>query len=97
MPLPISLAHRLARRLTEVRKSGELDYLRPDGKTQVTVEYADGVPTRVDTVVISSQHRPEVSIEIIREGITEKVIKSIIPAHLMDAGTKILLIPPGAL
>ena len=95
MPLPISLAHRLARRLAEVRKSGEIDYLRPDGKTQVTVEYVDGSPVRVDTVVVSSQHSSEVSMEIIREAITEKVIKAVIPAHLMDKDTKIFINPTG--
>ena len=74
MPLPISLAHKLAKRLTEVRKSGKLSYLRPDGKTQVTVEYVDGVPTRVDTIVISSQHSAEIDSATIRKDIIEQVI-----------------------
>ena len=85
MPLPISLAHSLAKRLTEVRKNGTLPYLRPDGKTQVTVEYVDGVPARVDTVVVSSQHAAEVSMETIREDIIRHVIEATIPAALLDA------------
>ena len=87
MPLPISLAHKLSRKLTEVRKSGELAYLRPDGKTQVTVEYEEDTPIRVHTVLISSQHDPEVSSEQIREEIIEKVIKATIPAELLDDET----------
>lgn len=95
MPLPISLAHKLCRRLTEVRKSGELDYLRPDGKSQVTVEY-DGIkPVRVDTVVISSQHGQDISMEAIRQDIIEKVIKPVVPQELMDANTKIYVNPTG--
>ena len=94
MPMPISLAHKLAKRLTDVRKDGTLGYLRPDGKTQVTVEYVDGKPTKVDTVV-SSQHAPEVTLEQIRADITEHVIKAIIPAHLMDENTKIHINPTG--
>ena len=82
MPMPISLAHKLAKKLTEVRKSGELDYLRPDGKSQVTVEYVDGKPVRVDAVVISSQHSDAVSMEQLRADVMEKVIKATIPAEL---------------
>ena len=95
MPLPISMAHRLAKRLTEVRKNGTLPYLRPDGKTQVTVEYDDGKPVRIDTVVISSQHDPDVSLERIRNDITEQVVKTVIPGNMMDSGTKIFINPTG--
>ena len=95
MPLPISLAHKLALRLTEVRKNGTLDYLRPDGKTQVTVEYHDDVPVRVDTVVISSQHSAEVSLEQIRADVIREVIEPVVPSELMDAQTKIYVNPTG--
>ncbi|MBQ2911016.1 MAG: methionine adenosyltransferase [Clostridia bacterium] len=95
MPMPISLAHKLAKRLTEVRKNGTLAYLRPDGKTQVTVEYVDGKLNKVDTVVVSSQHAPEITLEQIRADITEHVIKAIIPAELMDENTKIHINPTG--
>ncbi len=95
MPLPISLAHKLARKLTAVRKSGVLGYLRPDGKTQVTVEYEDGKPLRVDTVVISSQHAAEITLEQIRKDIKEQVIDATIPAELMDEQTKIFINPTG--
>ncbi|MBE6549519.1 MAG: methionine adenosyltransferase [Ruminococcaceae bacterium] len=95
MPLPISLAHKLAIRLTEVRKNGTLSYLRPDGKTQVTVEYHDDKPVRVDTVVISSQHGAEVELSQIREDIIREVITPIVPAQLMDAETKIYVNPTG--
>ena len=95
MPMPISLAHKLALRLTEVRKKGILDYLRPDGKTQVTVEYDDGVPVRVDTVVVSSQHSPEVDIEKLREDIIREVVKPIIPQELLDDDTKYYINPTG--
>ncbi|MBE6903569.1 MAG: methionine adenosyltransferase [Ruminococcaceae bacterium] len=91
MPLPISLAHKLAITLTKVRQDGTLPYLRPDGKTQVTVEYDDGKPVRVDTVVVSSQHSPEVSLEKIRADITKYVIKTTIPENLLDDNTKIFV------
>jgi S-adenosylmethionine synthetase len=95
MPLPIQLAHRLAERLTEVRKSGQLPYLRPDGKSQVTVEYRDGRPFRVDAVVISSQHAPEVENEQLRAEIREHVIKHTVPGDLMDDDTKYHINPTG--
>ena len=95
MPLPISLSHALAKRLTAVRKSGLLPYLRPDGKTQVTVEYVDGVPARVDTVVVSSQHSPDVELSQIREDVIREVITPIVPAHLLDDNTKIYVNPTG--
>ena len=95
MPLPISLAHKLAKRLTEVRKNGTLGYLRPDGKSQVTIEYVDGKPARVDTVVISSQHSPEVEQEQLRADIMEQVIKATIPADLLDENTKYFINPTG--
>ncbi len=95
MPLPISLAHRLAKRLTEVRKNGTLPYLRPDGKTQVTVEYENDIPVRVDAVVVSSQHAAEVDADTIREDVIREVIKNVIPADLLDAETKIYVNPTG--
>ena len=95
MPLPISLAHKLAKRLTEVRKNGKLNYLRPDGKTQVTVEYVDGVPTRVDTIVISSQHSAEIDSATIRKDIIEQVILPIVPSSLMDGKVNIYVNPTG--
>ena len=95
MPLPISLAHALARKLTAVRKNGTLSYLRPDGKTQVTVEYDDDKPVRVDTVVISSQHDPDVSLETIRADIIREVIGTTVPAELLDGDTKIYVNPTG--
>jgi len=96
MPLPISLAHKLARRLTEVRKDDTLSYLRPDGKTQVTVEYDEnGKPVRVDTVVISTQHHPDVTWEEIDRDLKEHVIKAVVPAELMDGETKFFINPTG--
>ncbi|WP_307999933.1 methionine adenosyltransferase [uncultured Gemmiger sp.] len=95
MPLPISLAHKLAKRLTEVRKNGTLNYLRPDGKSQVTVEYQDGKPVRVDTVVISSQHSPDVTQEQLHADILREVIQQVIPAELLDENTKYFINPTG--
>jgi S-adenosylmethionine synthetase len=84
MPMPITLAHKLAMKLTEVRKNDILDYLRPDGKTQVTIEYKDGVPKRIDTIVVSSQHSPDITLKEMREDIIEKVIKPVVPKKLLD-------------
>lgn len=95
MPMPISLAHKLAKRLAEVRKDGTLPYLRPDGKTQVTIEYENDVPVAVETVVISNQHSPEVEMEQIRADIKKYVIDPIIPAELMNDSTKIYINPTG--
>lgn len=95
MPMPISLAHRLARRLTEVRKDGTLDYLRPDGKTQVTIEYENDRPKRVDTIVISTQHSDTVSLDTIREDLKKHVIDVIVDAVMMDAETKVYINPTG--
>ena len=95
MPLPISLAHKLSLKLTEVRKDGTLRYLRPDGKSQVTVEYCDGKPARIDAVVVSSQHSADVTLEALRSDIEEFVIKAVIPAELMDENTKIFINPTG--
>lgn len=95
MPMPISLAHRLARRLTEVRKDGTLDFLRPDGKTQVTVEYENDRPKRVDTIVISTQHSDTVSLDTIREDLKKHVIDVIVDADMMDAETKVYINPTG--
>ncbi|MDE6775968.1 MAG: methionine adenosyltransferase, partial [Ruminococcus sp.] len=95
MPLPISLAHKLAVKLTEVRKNGTLRYLRPDGKSQVTVEYHDDKPVRVDAVVVSSQHSADVSLEQLRRDIEEYVIHEVIPAELMDENTKLYINPTG--
>lgn len=95
MPMPISLAHKLSLRLTEVRKNGSLEYLRPDGKTQVTVEYENDQPVRVDTVVVSTQHSASVSLDQIREDIKKLVILPTIPANLMDENTKIFVNPTG--
>jgi S-adenosylmethionine synthetase len=95
MPLSIALAHRLTRRLAEVRKSGQLLYLRPDGKSQVTVEYEHGVPKRIDTVLISTQHDEQVSQEQIRSDVLQYVIKAVIPAELLDDETKYFVNPTG--
>jgi S-adenosylmethionine synthetase len=95
MPLPISLAHKLAYRLSQVRKNGLLPYLRPDGKTQVTVEYEDGHPIRVDTIVISAQHEPEATIAQIKADLIENVVKPVVPASLLDGGTKYFINPTG--
>ena len=95
MPMPISLAHRLAERLADIRKDGTLRYLRPDGKTQVTVEYDDDRVVRVDTVVISTQHDPDVALEQIRKDMIEHVIKPIIPVELIDDDTKFFVNPTG--
>jgi S-adenosylmethionine synthetase len=95
MPLPITLAHSLVKQLTTVRKNGQIPYLRPDGKSQVTVEYHDNVPIRVDTVVISAQHNPEISMEQLRKDIVEYVIKDSIPLNLLDKRTKYIINPTG--
>ena len=95
MPLPIMLAHKMAKRLTEVRKNGTFDYLRPDGKTQVTVEYENDVPVRIDTVVVSTQHGPEVSLEQIREDMIKEVIRPVVPENLLDENTKFFVNPTG--
>ena len=96
MPLPISLAHKLAKKLTEVRKSGLLPYLRPDGKTQVTIEYEDGVPVAVDTIVISTQHSPDVSLETIREDLIREVINTTVDKNLLTKNTKYYVNPTGS-
>lgn len=95
MPLPISLAHKLSKRLTHVRKENIIDYLRPDGKVQVTIEYEEGKPKRIDTIVISSQHKENVKLEILREDIIEKVINYIVPKELLDEHTKYYINPTG--
>jgi len=95
MPMPIIMAHRLTKRLATVRKRSELDFLRPDGKSQVTIQYIDGAPTRVDTVVIAAQHSPTVKYEMLREGIIEEVIKKAIPENLLDKKTKYHINPTG--
>lgn len=95
LPLPIAFAHRLSRRLAEVRKNGQLAYLRPDGKTQVTVEYIDGKPVRIDTIVISTQHAPDITQKAIREDMIEHVIKAVLPAKFIDENTKYLINPTG--
>lgn len=95
MPLPISLAHKLARRLAQVRKDGTLPYLRPDGKTQVTVEYEDDQPVRVDTIVVSAQHSPEITMEQLRKDILEQVVRPVVPAGLLDDKTIYHINPTG--
>ena len=95
MPLPISLAHKLSKRLTQVRKEKIIDYLRPDGKVQVTVEYEDEKPVRVDTIVVSTQHLPEVDMETLKKDVIEKVIKPIVPNELLDNNTRYFINPTG--
>jgi len=95
MPLPISLAHKLAKQLTLVRKNGTLPYLRPDGKTQVTVEYENDIPKRVDAIVVSSQHAPEIEMEQLRKDIVEFVVKPIVPSGMIDENTKFFINPTG--
>ena len=95
MPMAIAFSHKLAKQLAAVRKDGTLKYLRPDGKTQVTVEYEDDVPVRVDTVVISTQHSPEVSLNVIRRDMIEHVVRAVVPSHLMDEKTRFLVNPTG--
>lgn len=95
MPLPISLAHRLAKRLSEVRKQKIISYLRPDGKVQVTIEYNDGKPVRVDTIVISTQHDSDVDLDVLKKDIKDKVIKEIVPKELLDEKTKYYINPTG--
>ncbi len=95
MPMPITFAHRLTKRLADVRKSGQLSFLRPDSKSQVSIQYIDDKPTRIDTIVISSQHTPEVSYDVLKEAIIEEVIKATMPAELLDDKTRFLINPTG--
>lgn len=95
MPLPISMAHKLARRLAEVRKEGIIDYLRPDGKVQVTIEYDDGKPVRVDTIVVSTQHNSDADLKILKEDVINKVIKPVVPENFLDENTKYFINPTG--
>ncbi len=95
MPMPIYLAHKLSKRLTDVRKSGEISYIRPDGKVQVTVEYDNNKPVRIDTVVVSTQHNPDVDLEILKIDIKEKVINAVVPSKLLDNNTKYYINPTG--
>ena len=95
MPMPIMLAHKLTRRLAKVRKNGSLDFLRPDGKSQVTIEYENGTPKRVDTVVVSTQHKPDVEYETLREAVIEEVIKKVIPLDMVDGDTRYFINPTG--
>ncbi|MBE6708048.1 MAG: methionine adenosyltransferase, partial [Ruminococcaceae bacterium] len=95
MPLPIALSHKTAMKLTEVRKNGTLDYLRPDGKTQFSVEYEDGKPVRIDTIVVSTQHSPDVELEKIREDLIKYVIDPSVPSDMVDDNTKIFVNPTG--
>jgi S-adenosylmethionine synthetase len=95
MPMPIQLAHQLVAKLAEVRKSGKLDFLRPDSKSQVSVEYVDGKPSRIDTVVISTQHTPDVTHKRIEEEVIAEVVRKVIPAHLLDANTRYFINPTG--
>jgi len=95
MPMPISYAHKLTKRLAQVRKNGSLDFLRPDGKSQVTIEYVDGKPKRVDTIVISAQHKPDITYEQLKDAIIAEVIRKVIPADMMDGDTKFFINPTG--
>ncbi|MDJ0802650.1 MAG: methionine adenosyltransferase [Desulfobacterales bacterium] len=95
MPMPVMYAHKLTRRLSQVRKNGALDFLRPDGKSQVTIEYENGTPLRVDTVVVSTQHKPDATHEQIREAVIEEVIKKVIPVDMIDGDTKYYINPTG--
>jgi S-adenosylmethionine synthetase len=95
MPMPIMYAHKLTRRLAQVRHNGALDFLRPDGKSQVTIEYTDGRPRRVDTIVVSAQHKPDVTYEQLREAIIEEVIKKVIPREMIDGDTRYFINPTG--
>jgi len=95
MPLPISLAHRMARRLAKVRKTQELPFLRPDGKVQVTVEYENGRPVRLDTIIVSTQHAPRVGLDVIREEVIERVVKPVVPKEMIDSTTRYLINPTG--
>jgi len=95
MPMPVMFAHKLTRRLAEVRKNGAIDFLRPDGKSQVTIEYDDGTPRRVDTVVVSAQHKPDVTYDDLREAIIEEVIKKVIPRDMIDGDTRYFINPTG--
>ncbi len=95
MPMPIMYAHKLTKRLTQVRKNGALDFLRPDGKSQVTIEYENGTPLRVDTVVVSAQHKPDVTYDDLREAIIEEVIKKVIPRDMIDGDTRYFINPTG--
>jgi S-adenosylmethionine synthetase len=95
MPMPIMYAHKLTRRLSQVRKNGALDFLRPDGKSQVTIEYENGTPLRVDTVVISAQHKPDVTHDALREAIIDEVIKKVIPREMIDGDTRYFINPTG--
>ena len=95
MPMPISYAHKLTQRLAQVRKNGALDFLRPDGKSQVTIEYVNGKPTRVDTIVVSSQHKPDVAHEDLKDAIIKEVIRKVIPAEMIDGDTRFFINPTG--
>lgn len=95
MPMPIVFAHRLAERLAAVRREKVIDYLRPDGKTQVSIEFVDGRPVRIDTILISAQHRPEIALETIRDDLMEHVVREVLPAGLMDDATRFLVNPTG--
>ena len=95
MPMPIYLAHKLSKRLADVRKSGEISYIRPDGKVQVTVEYDDDKPVRVDTVVVSTQHNADIDLEVLKNDIKEKVINIVVPSELLDSNTKYYINPTG--